>query len=254
MNMMQAQTDAGANHYGHIWNDNWLDYHLLPIAVHADLEARPQYRTGLVGGLRNIDNVIGGALGYNFLLGNDHDNILVAFRRSNVLYGLNGNDLLIGGQLVGQVNPFTGKPETSKNYLYGGAGEDIIVPGSTIYDTSVPDLERIREIWATPGNVLARAALLLPDPNGHASGPVFAQDQTVFVNNVSPAPGPNGTRIFSFEQSIVFGGPGFNFVVAGYAAIIMDLKVVRIDGMPVSEGWETFSVAFKRKLNVTLST
>jgi hypothetical protein len=78
--------------------------------------------TGVTGGIRRIQNAIGGA-GNDVLVGNG----------GNVLSGGGGRDLLIAGDAASQ--------------LFGGDDEDLLIGGRTIYDSNEATLADIMAEW-----------------------------------------------------------------------------------------------------------
>jgi hypothetical protein len=125
-----ASVDGAINGGG---GTNTLDYSGYSSSVIVDLQTG--FATGVGGGVWNIQNVNGGtsrtAAGpgvYNLLIGNG----------GNVLTGGDGRrNLLIAG----------GSPST----LYGGNQDDILIGGSTSYDTQpgLTSLEAIMAYWST---------------------------------------------------------------------------------------------------------
>jgi hypothetical protein len=120
-----------------------LDYSAYTSNVIVNLPL--QHGTGVGGDLWDIQNVIGGHGGpagsYNILVGDVH---------SRVLTGGNGRrNLLIAG------------PHASM--LQGGDGEDILIAGTTDWDTNLAALQDIMSIWAGGGTFLERRHRLVFD-------------------------------------------------------------------------------------------
>jgi hypothetical protein len=115
---------------------NTLDYSAFTGNVLVNL--RRGEATGVLGGLSNIQNVVGGTGGvtgsYNILVGNG----------ANVLTGGNGRrNLLIAGN-----NGVAGST------LIGGDQDDILIGGTTIYDgeAGMVSLQAIMNYWAGSGD------------------------------------------------------------------------------------------------------
>jgi hypothetical protein len=124
---------SGAIHGGG-GNDS-LDYSAYTTTVIVDLQTG--FATGVTGGVARIKNVTGGngSGGYNILVGNG----------GNILTGGNGRrNLLIAG--------------ASASQLTGGNGEDILIAGTTDYDTNLTALKSIMGVWNGPGLYNARVA------------------------------------------------------------------------------------------------
>jgi hypothetical protein len=109
---------------------NALDYSAYTTNVLVNLQTSTA--TGIGGGIANIQNVIGGNGGpvgtYNILVGNG----------GNVLTGGNGrSNLLIAGGSASQ--------------LFGGSGGDILIGGTTAYDTEadMASLQAIMAYWTS---------------------------------------------------------------------------------------------------------
>jgi hypothetical protein len=79
--------------------------------------------TGVAGGVRNIENVMGGQ-GDDILIGND---------LANVLSGGPGRDILVG--------------RGGADQLLGGSDDDILIGGSTAYDLLPAQWEAIMQEW-----------------------------------------------------------------------------------------------------------
>jgi hypothetical protein len=102
---------------------NTLDYSNYSGNVVVDLQTGTA--TGVRGGIANIKNINGGnGPGYNILVGNG----------ANVLSGgSNASNLLIAG--------------SAASTLLGGNGEDILIGGTTAYDTDLASLRAIMGEW-----------------------------------------------------------------------------------------------------------
>jgi hypothetical protein len=119
---------------------NTLNYSAYTSTVIVNLQTSTA--TGVGGSIANIQNVTGGngPGGYNILVGNG----------GNLLTGGNGRrNLLIAG--------------ASASTLIGGDGEDILIAGTTDYDTNAAALLGIMGVWTGPGAYADRGASLM-DP------------------------------------------------------------------------------------------
>jgi hypothetical protein len=99
--------------------------------------------TGVGGGVANIQNVTGGTGpgGYNILVGSG----------GNVFVGGSGRrNLLIAGAAAGA--------------LIGGSDQNILIAGTTDYDTNPAALQDIMGVWTGPGSYADRVNRLVDDP------------------------------------------------------------------------------------------
>jgi hypothetical protein len=123
---------------------NTLNYQSYDGNVLVDLQTGTA--TGVGGGVANIQNVTGNSAGaagsfYNILVGNG----------GNVLTG--GSDqrnLLIAGG--------------SASTLMGGSDNDILIAGTTDYDTNLAALLDIMSVWSSADTFANRVARLVDDP------------------------------------------------------------------------------------------
>jgi hypothetical protein len=102
--------------------------------------------TGVSGGVSGIQSVIGASGG--------------PAGTYNILVGDGGSDHLTGGN--GRRNLLIAGARAST--LVGGDGEDILIAGTTDYDTNVTALQDIMSVWAGPGTYLERRQRLVFDP------------------------------------------------------------------------------------------
>jgi hypothetical protein len=138
---------------------NLLDYSAYASSVIVDLKTG--FATGVNGGVSNIQNVTGGNGGgagvYNILVGNG----------GNVLTGGDGRtNLLIAG--------------ASPSALYGGNEDDILIGGTTAYDTQpgLTSLKAIMNYWSTTSDKYATRVNHLLKGKG-----VPVLDHTTVANN-----------------------------------------------------------------------
>jgi hypothetical protein len=122
---------------------NRLDYSAFGAAVYVNLLAAVATGTG---GVVNIQQVIGSGLG----------DVLVGNHSGELLQESVGNNLIIGGATGGVT-------------LDSGSGQDIVIAGSTSYDTDQAALEAIETFWSTNGGTFAqRTAALSSGAAGYA--------------------------------------------------------------------------------------
>jgi hypothetical protein len=131
----------------------WLDYsqNVNPVTVNlATGEA-----TGIGGGIRNIQHVVGSRMADNTLTGNDLGNILIGGVANNTLVAGSGNSILIGGGGSDHLVASDGTP-----------GFDILIGGSTDFDnptsTNLSVLNAFFQAWqnTTAANYSNQVALL----------------------------------------------------------------------------------------------
>ncbi len=118
------QFGAGASVSGVIdggTGTNTLDYSSYTSGVYVNLQTLAATGTG---GIANIQNVTGSAVGGDILVGGGGSNVLTEHA---------GDNLVIGG----------GGADT----LTGGSGSDILIAGSTIYDQNVAALDALLSTW-----------------------------------------------------------------------------------------------------------
>jgi len=124
---------------------DWLNYNSYTgpsgDAVYVNLNPATLFATGTTS-ISGINNVLGSpGTGGDVLEGGPGNNILVADGTGtgfiNQVYGGSGNDVLIAA---------TGG--TGTDYLQAGAGYDLMIGGTTIYDLNVTHLSAIMDDWA----------------------------------------------------------------------------------------------------------
>ena len=116
---------------------NTLDYSAVTDSVYVNLQTGEA--SGLKGGIANIQNVTGGA-GNNILVGNG----------ANVLTGGAGFNILIAGGAAGSGLPLEASILFAGSTLIGGAGEDLLIGGVTVYDTDKAALDALMAVWSGP--------------------------------------------------------------------------------------------------------
>ena len=96
---------------------------------------------GAVAGAGN--NLVNGGSGADILLGEDG---------RDAIYGGSGRDLIIGGR--------------EKDFIRGNRWSDILINGSTVYDSDVNSLISIRDVWNLRKSYYFRAKALLSGSQG----------------------------------------------------------------------------------------
>lgn len=184
---------------------NWLNYSAIASGIIANLETGVASR--VTGPVRNINNVIGSALGSDRITGNDNGGVLVGKGRANLITAGDGPTILIGGFGV--------------NSLLGGGASDLLINGYTKYDNNVVRLEEIFAIWTTADPYLTRIA------NLQAAGPnQLAVGATVFLHPGVTAGGVGiryGTGNFVY-LSTLFGGANSDWFLTRSLQTLFDRK------------------------------
>ncbi len=149
-NMSPGRTLAG-NLNGGVGGVNTLSYSTYTTSVRVILGSNAA--TGVGGTLTHIKNVTGG-YGNDILIGDGTGNTLTGGGGSDVLVGRGGNakliaspnangtwgnNILIGGNGVGSLGHAT---------LQGGNGQDILIAGTTSYDTNITALNALMAEWS----------------------------------------------------------------------------------------------------------
>ena len=130
-------------------SNNWLDYSAWSNPVKVALSTPLGGATSITGGVQNIQNVIGGS-GNDTLIGSNAGSVLVGGPGNDTLTA-GGGSLLIGG--------------LGKDTLNGGSGQDILIGGTTAYDSKTAALDAILASWTTAskgnmGSISAEVGLL----------------------------------------------------------------------------------------------
>ncbi len=134
-----------------------LDYSAYASAVAVNLATGSA--TGVAGGVRNIENVSGGA-GNDSLTGDTADNILKGNGGSDTLSGQAGSDILLGASGADRLNGDAGRDliigGLGADTLNGGAGDDLLIAGTTAFDLSDEALAAIMAEWRSNQTYQAR--------------------------------------------------------------------------------------------------
>ena len=113
---------------------DWLDYSPFTTPVSVNLATGSASRVGgaAAGKVSQIQNVVGGA-GNDTLVGNALGNILIGGSATNVITGGSGRSLLIGG--------------TGSATIKGGPADDLLIAGTTSFDSNHAALMSILAEW-----------------------------------------------------------------------------------------------------------
>jgi hypothetical protein len=174
---------------------DWLDESAYTTAVAVNLATGQATGTG---GVRNIQNVIGGAAN-DTLTGSAVGNILVGGAGTNVLQSGSGRSLLISGPGAATMT--------------GGSNDDLFIAGTTSFGTNQAALASILAEWQrTDKSFQDRMSDLQTGANGLVWG------TTVFDNN---------------KVNTLTGGAGQNWFFSGSLVGITNLKPTDQIGTPV---------------------
>jgi hypothetical protein len=174
---------------------DWLDYSAFPVGSSVTVNLVTGAATGVAGGVRNIQNVRGGA-GNNTLTGNG-GNILIGGAGTNHLVDVyagssaSGRSLLIGG--------------TGSSTLTAGAAGDILIAGTTNYDSNYAALQSILAEWQSADDYVTRFKRI----EGQQSGGLNGSNKLVWGTTVKDTDG----------ASVLNGGPagaGLDWFFANY--------------------------------------
>jgi hypothetical protein len=166
---------------------NWLDYSARTTAVTVNLATGSA--TGVVGGVSNIQDVIGSA-GNDTLTGNSLGNILIGGAGTNVLTGGSGRNLLIGGK--------------GTSTIVGGAADDILIAGTTTFDNNTNALMSILQEWQRTDKDYAQRIADLRNGGGFNGSNKLILGSTVLDND---------------GASKLTGGGGLDWFFADLAAL-----------------------------------
>jgi hypothetical protein len=113
---------------------DWLDYSLFttPVIVNLSTGAASRVAGAATGKVSQVRNVVGGA-GNDMLVGNALGNILIGGSATNVITGGSGRSLLVGG--------------TGSATIKGGSADDILIAGTTSFDSNHAALMSILAEW-----------------------------------------------------------------------------------------------------------
>ena len=185
--------------------ENWLDYGSLDYIVYVDLAVG--VATDIVGGVVNVQSVIGSAVGDNCLIGGAAGGVLVAHGAGNTVIGGGGPSVLIGGY--------------GKNLIEAGGSDDLIIAGSTIYDYNVTALTAILAEWQSPLSYAGRI-YQLKYGGGLNGAYVLDLNYTVFVPSTPPGPrfGYGGGEF----QTTIIGNAAQDWFFTDYSTTILYLQ------------------------------
>lgn len=120
----------------------------------------------LTGGAGN-DEVHGGS-GNDLLTGDGGDDFLFGEAGNDTITGSGGNDVFVGGDGNDSLSGGAGKDlligGNGADSITGDDGEDILIGGTTSWDTDIPNLTAIRNIWNNGATYAARVNQLSGTP------------------------------------------------------------------------------------------
>jgi Ca2+-binding RTX toxin-like protein len=175
--------------------DNYLDYSAYTTDVAVNLATGTA--TNVAAGVSRIQNVVGGA-------GND---LLVGDAGVNWLLGGPGRDVLIGGGGADRLNGGTVFPDDASE-------DDLLIAGSTAYDTDPAALAAIAQEWARDAGYDERVANLMSGVG--EDGSIRLDATTVFDDG---------------EADVLTGGDGQDWF---FANLDQDVLADRLDTELVS--------------------
>jgi hypothetical protein len=145
---------------------DWLDYSAFtsPVTVNLATGSATGVNGGAAGAVKNVQNVIGCA-GNNILTGDAQGNILIGGGGTNTIVGGSGNSLLIGGSGGGSVT--------------GGSGQDILIAGTTTFDSNETTLMSILREWQRTDKTFARKVQDLKNGGGYNGSNKLTWNTTV---------------------------------------------------------------------------
>jgi hypothetical protein len=182
--------------------DNVLDYTTFKAPVTVDLSNGDATATGGVAGIRVV---LGAKTGGNVLVGGQGGSILVGFLGNNFLTGgFGGKNILIGG--------------SKANALTAGDSGDIVIGGSTAYDTNIAALLAILAEWNNDSETYQqRVDHIRGTTTGGINGTYYFKASTVMHDTSA--------------SSLIGGGIGMNWY---FANISLDSVLNRQSGEIVS--------------------
>jgi hypothetical protein len=163
---------------------DWLSYAAYTSGVSVDLATGKA--AGVTGSVSNIENVMGGS-GSDQLTGNSQGNILDGNGGNDVLVAGSGASVLIGGG-NGSVT------------FDGGAGQDIMIPGTTVYDNNFGALDAILAEWQRTDLSYTQRINHLEVGGGFNSNNILVLNQTVLDDGGAPDTMTGGTGMDWFFQ------------------------------------------------------
>jgi hypothetical protein len=195
---MSGRLDGGAG-------SNWLDYSALAFKVYVNLATGGASRVS--GGVRNINNALGSAVGGDQLFGNATGGVLLGHGAGNVINAGSGRSILIGGYGI--------------NTLQGSTGDDLLINGRTTHDTDLTALEGIRATWQSAQSLSQRIALLQA-----AGANQLKIGVTIFVApGTSVGGGPRFGRGNFIYQSTLAGRGGSDWFITSLPITVIDRRV-----------------------------
>jgi Ca2+-binding RTX toxin-like protein len=165
---------------------DWLDYSLVttPVSVNLATGSASRVAGGATGKVSQVQNVVGGA-GNDTLVGNAAGNILIGGSATNVITAGSGRSLLIGG--------------TGSATMKGGPADDILIAGTTSFDSNHAALMSILAEWQRTDKTYAQRIADLRNGGG--------------LNGTSKL--IRGTTVLDDDGSdTLTGGPGLDWFFA----------------------------------------
>ncbi len=183
---------------------------------------------------RSGNDIIFGRGGVDLIYGSTGNDQLYSGTEAGILFGEGNDDLLVGtGILVGGDGVDALTATTSRNLLIGGKGGDtltgantnqgdILIAGTTSYDTNVDALYSLLEEWQVDAPVLNRIAHLNGSVLGGLNGSYRLNDSTVFddseadtITNFGTINPQRDDWVFLSANDTKVNPPGIVVVVVG---------------------------------------
>ena len=188
--------------------ENWLDYSGVSGGVVVDFASGTA--SGISGSYANIRNAIGSALGGDTLIAGALGGVLVGHGKGNTLIGnAAAASVLVGGSGV--------------NRIYTGAGGDLAIAGSTVFDANYAVLASILAEWQSTDSYAVRTADLRSG-GGLNGANLLVQGTTVFSSSAPTGPKfGNGGGVG--QTTIISAGGNLNWYFTLYATAIVGRRL-----------------------------
>jgi hypothetical protein len=195
---LSGQIDGGSG-------TNWLVYATLTTSVQVNLTAG--IASHVAGGVQNLEDIIGSAVGGDSMEGAAMGSILVGHGSRNSLIGGAGRNLLIGGY--------------GTNLLEAGKSDDLIVAGETTFNDNIAALDQILAEWQSADSYAVRISDL-KNGGGLNGASRLILNATVFCTT-SPA-GPHFGNGGGFGQSTLLGNAADDWFFTNDAVAILNRR------------------------------